>query len=50
MILNNSRVEIPSYQKHPDIILYGKLNFKQHAEKSFSKINKGISVIKNIRH
>ena len=39
-----------SYQKHLGIILDEKPNFKLHRDSAISKINKGISVIKNLRH
>ena len=45
--LNNFQVERASYQKHLGIILDEKLNFKQYVENAISKINKGISAIKN---
>ena len=45
--LNNVQVERPSYQKHLGIILDEKLNFKQHIDGAISKVNKGISVIKD---
>ena len=45
--LNNFQVERASYQKHLGIILDEKLNFKQHVDNAISKINKGISAIKN---
>ena len=48
--LNNIPVERSSYQKHLGLILDEKLNFKQHIDSAFSKINKGIPVIKKIRH
>ena len=48
--LNNVQVERSSYQKHLGIILDEKLNFKQHIGSAISNINKGISVIKKLRH
>ena len=48
--LNNFQVERESYQKHLGIKLDKKLNFKQHVDNAFSKINKSISVIKKLRH
>ena len=39
-----------SYQKHLDILLDQKLNFKQHIDSAISKVKKGISVIKKLRH
>ena len=44
---NNIQFERASYQKHLGIILDEKLNFKQHVDNAISKINKGISAIKN---
>ena len=48
--LNNVQVERVSYQKHLAILLDEKLNFKQHIDSAISKVNKGISVIKKLRH
>ena len=48
--LNNIRVERVSSQKHLGLILDEKLNFKQHNESAIAKINKGIAVIKKLRH
>ena len=48
--LSNIQVERASYQKQLGIILDEKLNFKQHVDNAISKINKGISVIKKLRH
>ena len=39
-----------SYQKHLGILLDEKLNFKQHIDSAISKVNKGISVIRKLRH
>ena len=47
---NNIHVERASYQKHLGIILDEKLNFKQHIDNAILKIDKGISVIKKLRH
>ena len=44
--LNNIQVKRASYQKHLRIIL----DEKQHVDNAISKINKGISVIKKLRH
>ena len=38
------------YQKHLGILLDEKLNFKQHVDSAILKMNKGISVIKKLRH
>ena len=46
--LNNIQVEKVPYQKHLGILLDEKLNFKQHVDSAILKINKGISVIKNL--
>ena len=48
--LNNVQVERVSSQKHLGILLNEKLNFKQHIDIVISKVNKGISVIKKLRH
>ena len=48
--LNNIHVERASYQKQLGIILDEKLNFKQHIDNAILKFDKGISVIKKLRH
>ena len=48
--LNNIQVEKVPYQKHLGILLDEKLNFKQHVDSAILKMNKGISVIKKLRH
>ena len=49
--VNNIQVERRSYQNHLGILLDEKLNFKQqHIDSVILKINKGISVIKKLRH
>ena len=48
--VNNVHVERSSYQKHLGIILDEKLNFNKHIDSAISKVNKGISVIKKLRH
>ena len=48
--VNNVHVERSSYQKHLAIILDEKLNFNKHIDSAISKVNKGISVIKKLRH
>ena len=48
--LNNVQVEKVSHQKHLGILLDHKLNFKQHVDSAISKVSKGISVIKELRH
>ena len=48
--LNNIHVERASYHKHLGIILDEKLNFKQHTDNAILKFDKGISVIKKLRH
>ena len=48
--LNNIQVERASHYKHLCILLEEKLNFKQHIDAAILKINKGISVIKKLRH
>ena len=48
--LNNIHVERASYQKHLGIIIDEKLNFKKHIDNAILKFDKGISVIKKLRH
>ena len=48
--LNNIQVERSSHQKHLGLILDKKLNFKEHVNSAISKVNKGISVLKKLRH
>ena len=48
--LNNIQVEKVPYQKHLGILLDEKLIFKLHVNSAILKMNKGISVIKNLRH
>ena len=48
--LNNIEVERTPYQKHLGLLLDEKLNFKQHVDNAILKINKGISIIKKLRH
>ena len=48
--LNNIQVERVPYQKHLSILLDEKLNFKQHVDNAILKMNKGIFVIKKLRH
>ena len=43
-------MERASYQRHLGIILDEKLNFKQHVDNVILKVDKGISVIKKLRH
>ena len=45
-----SLVERSTYHKHLGVILDEKLNFKEHINSAISKVNKGISVIKKLRH
>ena len=47
---NNIQVERASHHKHLGVLLDQKLNFKQHIDTTILKINKGISVIKKLRH
>ena len=49
VILNNIPVERASHHKHLGILLDEKLNFKQHLDSAILKINKGTSVIKQLR-
>ena len=48
--INNIPVERASSQKHLGLILDEKLNFKQHVDNAILKVEKGISVIKKLRH
>ena len=48
--LNNIQVERSSHQKHLGLKLDEKLNFKEHVNSAISKVNKGISVLKKLRH
>ena len=48
--LNNIQVDRVPYQKHRGILLDEKLNFEQHVDNVILKINKGIFVIKKLRH
>ena len=48
--LNNIQVERSTYHKHLGVILDEKLNFKEHINTAISKVNKGISLIKKLRH
>ena len=48
--LNNIQVERVPYQNHLGILLDEKLNFKQHVDNAILKMNKGIFVIKTLRH
>ena len=48
--LNNIQVERVPYQKHLGILLDEKLNFMQHVDNAILKMNKGILVIKKLRH
>ena len=48
--LNKIPVERTIFQKHLSLILHEKLNFKQHVDSAISKVNKGISVIRRLRH
>ena len=47
---NNIQVERASHHKHLGILLDGKLSFNQHIDTTILKINKGISVMKKLRH
>ena len=47
---NNIQVERVSHHKHLGFLLDEKFNFKQYIGTTIMKINKGISVIKNLRH
>ena len=50
MSLNNVQVQRVSYEKPLGILLDEKLNFKQHIYIAISKVNKGISIIKKLKH
>ena len=47
---NNIQIERASHHKHLGILLDEKLSLEQHINTTILKINKGISVIKRIRH
>ena len=47
---NSIQVERTSYRKNLRILLDEKLYFERHVDKAILKINKGISVIKKLRH
>ena len=47
---NNIQVEGASHHNHLAVLLDKKLNFKQYIDTTILKINKGISVIKRLRH
>ena len=47
---NNIQVEKVAYQKHLGILVDDKLNFKQHVNSAILKINKGLTIIKKLRH
>ena len=48
--LNNVQVEKAPHHKHLGILLDEKLNFQQHVGTTTLIINKGISIIKKLRH
>ena len=48
--LINIQFERSTYHKHLGVILDEKLNFKKHINSAISKVDKGISVIKKLRH
>ena len=48
--LNNIEVERSTYHKYLGVILDEKLNFKEDINSGIAKVNKGISVIKKLRH
>ena len=50
IIPNNIQVERVSHLKQLGILLDEKLSFKQHIDDAILKINRGISVIKKLRH
>ena len=47
---NNIQVEKVPNQKHLGNLLDENLNFKQHIDSAILKMNKGVSVIKKLRH
>ena len=47
---NNIQVEKVPNQKHLGNLLDENLNFKQHVDSAILKMNKGVSVIKKLRH
>ena len=48
--LNNIQVEKAYYQKHLGSFLDEKLTFKHHIYNTLCKVNKGIAVIRKLRH
>ena len=50
IFFNDIPVERASHQKHLRICLDEKFNFKIHIETVSCKVNKGISIIKKLRH
>ena len=50
LTMSNIQVERVPYQKHLGIILDNKLGFVQHTDNTISKINKGIFMIRKLRH
>ena len=50
IILNKFQVERVSYQKQLGIIFDDKINFKQQTDSAISKSDKGIYIIKKLRH
>ena len=48
--LNNIEIEKSTYHKHLGVILDEKLNLKEHINSAISKVSKGISAIKKLRH
>ena len=48
LIMNNIQVERVPYQEHLAITLSDKLDFKQHIDKTISKVNNGISTIRKL--
>ena len=50
VFFNDIPVERVSHQKHLGINLAEKLNFKMHIETVLLKFNKGIYIIKKLRH
>ena len=47
---NNVQVQKANQQKHLDIILDEKLNFKRYIDKALTRASKGIAVIKRLRN
>ena len=48
--LNNIQVDEAPYQKHLGLFLDEKLTFKHYIDNMLCKVNKGMAVIRKLRH